>query len=298
MSRASGHLDLSPDFAGFAHVASYVTCDRPSAFDHEQGNPPPMLILLSPAKNLNESRSAGQAKTTPRFLDQAEELMSLMRGWSQDEISDLMKVSANIAQVNAGRFASWSRQSGAAQAAADMFDGDVYKMLEMATLDEASRRAADARLRILSGLYGVLRPADDVCAYRLEMGRKIPGHKAGTLYKFWGSQIAQSLVQDAAVAKTDTILNLASDEYAKSVDRKALADLRVVSPRCEDDRDGIRKMISFSAKRARGAMARWVLENEITQADELAQFDVGGYAFDPEASTADRPVFVRPYSAP
>lgn len=252
-----------------------------------------MLILLSPAKNLNEGRAAGHATTTPRFLDEAEELMGVIRGWSQTQISELMQVSANIAELNVGRFASWSRQSGADQAAADMFDGDVYKTLEMATLDDAARADAATRLRILSGLYGLLRPTDDVCPYRLEMGRKIPGHAAGNLYKFWGTKIAETLVQDAAAAGTDTVLNLASDEYAKSVNRAALGELNFISPRFEEDRNGTRKMISFSAKRARGAMARWVLEKGYTQPDDLAGFDVGGYAFDPDASTPTRPVFLK-----
>lgn len=252
-----------------------------------------MIILLSPAKNLNEGRAAGHATTVPRFLDQAEELISVMRDWSEIEIADLMKVSSKIAHLNFERFASWSRESGEAQAAADMFDGDVYKTLEMATLGDGTRIEAALRLRILSGLYGLLRPTDDVCAYRLEMGRKVPGHSAGTLYKFWGTKIADALVRDATNIQTDTILNLASDEYSKSVDRVALGTLRFISPRFEEDRKGVRKMISFSAKRARGAMARWVLENGLTELDELASFDVGGYAFDKDASTVERPVFLK-----
>jgi cytoplasmic iron level regulating protein YaaA (DUF328/UPF0246 family) len=252
-----------------------------------------MLILLSPAKNLNEGRSAGHATTTPRFLDQADELIAVMRNWSETEIADLMKVSPKIAKLNAERFSSWSRESGEAQAAADMFDGDVYKTLEMATLDDGTRAEATRRLRILSGLYGLLRPADDVCAYRLEMGRKVPGHSAGTLYKFWGTKIANALVEDAADVQTNIVLNLASDEYSKSVDRATLGELRFISPRFEEDRKGVRKMISFSAKRARGAMARWALENRYTDLEDLASFDVGGYAFDKETSTADRPVFLK-----
>lgn len=252
-----------------------------------------MIILLSPAKNLNEDRAKGHATTVPQFLDQAEELMAVMQRWSPAEISDLMKVSANIATLNAERFITWSRQSGAAQAAADMFDGDVYKTLEMATMSDPARAEAAQRLRILSGLYGLLRPTDDVCAYRLEMGRKLPGHPAGTLYKFWGSKIAQALVKDADAAQTDVILNLASDEYAKSVDQNALGALHVISPRFEEDRGGLRKMISFNAKRARGMMARWVLENGIKDPDDLVQFDVDGYAFDRETATKTRPVFLK-----
>ncbi|MEP0963169.1 MAG: peroxide stress protein YaaA [Roseobacter sp.] len=252
-----------------------------------------MLVLLSPAKNVNENRAAGQATTVPQFLDQAQELISISRTWTATEISDLMKVSAKIAELNVERFESWSRVSGAAQAAADMFDGDVYKTLEMATVDDATRADAARRLRILSGLYGLLRPTDDVCAYRLEMGRKIPGHPAGNLYKFWGSKIADALVRDATALDTDIILNLASDEYAKSVDRNALGNLRFISPRFEEDRKGVRKVISFSAKRARGAMARWILENGHTKGDVLPSFNVGGYAYDKDASSPDRPVFLK-----
>lgn len=252
-----------------------------------------MLILLSPAKNLNEIRAAGRATTTPKFLDEAEELVTVMRGWSEAEIADLMKVSPKIAQLNAERILAWARESGSAQAAADMFDGDVYKHLEMETLEEITRAEAGRRLRILSGLYGLLRPTDDVCAYRLEMGRKVPGHPAGTLYRFWGGKIAEALANDARKLGTDTVLNLASDEYAKSVDRASLGGLRLISPRFEEERNGVRKVISFSAKRARGAMARWVLENHYTDPGDLRLFDVGCYSFDAESSTPERPVFVR-----
>ncbi|MCZ4353387.1 YaaA family protein [Roseovarius aestuarii] len=252
-----------------------------------------MLILLSPAKNLNEPRAAGKATTTPRFLDQAEELISVMQNWTETDIADLMKVSPKIAQLNVQRISSWSRQSGTSQAAGDMFDGDAYKHLEMATMEDTTRAEAAARLRILSGLYGLLRPTDDVCAYRLEMGRKLLGHPAGTLYKFWGTKIAEALVEDAKNIKTDIILNLASDEYAKSVNRAALSDLRLISPRFEEERNGVRKVISFAAKRARGAMARWVLENRYTDADDLPRFQIGGYAHDSEASAPECPVFVR-----
>lgn len=252
-----------------------------------------MLILLSPAKNLNEIRAAGNASTVPRFLGQAEDLIRVMQTWSEAEIVDLMKVSPKIARLNLERFSAWSRQSGAAQAAADMFDGDVYKHLDMTTLDEGARFEAGRRLRILSGLYGLLRPTDDVCAYRLEMGRKLPGHPAGTLYRFWGRKIADALVEDAAALETNTVLNLASDEYSKSVDKTALGDLKLISPRFEEDRNGVRKVISFSAKRARGAMARWVLENDCHDSQELALFEAGGYSFDREASTPNSPVFVK-----
>jgi cytoplasmic iron level regulating protein YaaA (DUF328/UPF0246 family) len=252
-----------------------------------------MLILLSPAKNLNEARAAGRATTSPRFLDAAGELAAVARRWSEEEIGQLMKVSPAIARLNAERFAAWSSETGPAQAAGYIFDGDVYKHLEMTTMDDATLAEAARRLRMLSGLYGLLRPTDAVRAYRLEMGRKLPGHQAGTLYRFWGKKIAEAVKEDAAAIETDVILNLASEEYAKSVDRSALGDFAMVEPRFEEERGGKRKVIAFSAKRARGAMARWVLTQGVTEPADLSAFDVGGYAYDPDASTRDRPVFAR-----
>lgn len=250
-----------------------------------------MLILLSPAKNLNEARAAGKATTTPRFLDAAEELAGVARHWTDAEIRQIMDVSAAIAKLNVDRFSNWSRAADCA--AGLMFDGDVYKELDYGTLDDVALKAASERLRLLSGLYGVLRPTDAICAYRLEMGRKTPGHPAGTLYKFWGSRIAEAIVGDAAKIGTSTVLNLASVEYSKAVDRAALRDVSMISPRFEDERDGRRRMIAVMAKRARGAMARWVLETGVTAPEDLTGFDVGGYALDPESSTAQQPVFVR-----
>ncbi len=250
-----------------------------------------MLILLSPAKNVDEERAAGHAATSPRFLDEAEEIVSVARQWSEEDIGQIMNVSPAIAKLNVQRFASWSREGDCA--AGLIFDGDVYKELDFSTLDEFAVSAASRRLRLLSGLYGLLRPTDAIRAYRMEMGRKIPGHSAGTLYKFWGTKIAEAVAQDAAELGTDTILNLASLEYGKGVDTAALGGLTMVSPRFEEERGGKRKVIGVSAKRARGAMARWVLQTGAMERKELEAFDVGGYAFDSEASNKSRPVFVR-----
>ena len=250
-----------------------------------------MLILLSPAKNVDEERAAGHASTSPRFLAEAEEIVTVAREWSEDEIGQIMKVSPAIAKLNVDRFAGWSRDGDCA--AGLLFDGDVYRELDFGTLDEHAVSAASQRLRLLSGLYGLLRPTDAVRAYRMEMGRKCPGHPAGTLYKFWGSKIAKAVAQDAAEVGTETVLNLASEEYGKGVDRTALEGLTVVSPRFEEDRNGNRKVVGIAAKRARGAMARWVLQESIHEPRDLEAFDVGGYVFDAETSKVDRPVFVR-----
>jgi cytoplasmic iron level regulating protein YaaA (DUF328/UPF0246 family) len=250
-----------------------------------------MLILLSPAKNVNEARASGHAVSCPRFLDEAEEIVSVAREWSETDISQIMNVSAAISKLNVDRFADWSREGDCA--AGLMFDGDVYKELDFITLDELAMSASSHRLRILSGLYGLLRPSDAVRAYRMEMGRKCPGHPAGTLYKFWGTKIAKAIAQDAAEFGTNTILNLASIEYSKGVDGNALGDLTVVSPRFEEEKGGTRRVIGISAKRARGAMARWVLETGALEREELEAFDIGDYVFDAEASTLTQPVFVR-----
>ncbi len=250
-----------------------------------------MLILLSPAKNVNESRAAGKASTAPRFLDEAEELATVARTWSADEISQIMKVSASLAALNVDRFASWTRDGDCA--AGLLFDGDVAKELEYATLDADAQNSASRRLRFLSGLYGLLRPTDGVHPYRMEMGRKIPGHSAGTLYKFWGDKISAAVAEDAAAAGTRTVLNLASEEYGKAVRPSALGDVAMVSPRFEEQSGGKRRVIGVAAKRARGAMARWVLQTGAEDAADLRSFDVGGYAIDPGASDAGQLVFVR-----
>jgi len=250
-----------------------------------------VLILVSPAKNVNETRAAGHATTAPRFVDEAQQIVTVARDWSQDQISDIMKVSANIAKLNVERFAHWTPEGDCA--AALLFDGDVYRELDYGTLDEAGKSAGSQRLRILSGLYGLLRPTDAVRAYRMEMGRKIPGHEAGTLYKFWGTKIAKAIASDASEIDTDIVLNLASVEYSKAVDQAALGGLQFISPRFEEEKEGKRRVIGTAAKRARGAMARWVLESGATTRKQIESFDTGGYAYDPEASDAENPVFVR-----
>ena len=209
-----------------------------------------------------------------------------------------MSISSALASLNAGRFKNWSRDNGLRQAAGYMFDGDVYKHLEIDTLDAATLAEATRRLRILSGLYGLLRPTDEVNPYRLEMGRKIPGHPDGTLYRFWGSKISEALVEDAKSTSSRCVLNLASGEYAKAVDREALNGLDVIEPRFEEDRDGHRRVIGVTAKRARGAMARWVLENRITNPEDLTGFERGGFVYDQAVSTVHQPVFLKPSTVP
>jgi uncharacterized protein len=203
----------------------------------------------------------------------------------------LMDLSEPLARLNAERFAAFGGQP--AKPAALIFAGDTYAGLEARTLDADGLRWAQGRLRILSGLYGLLRPLDAIEPYRLEMGSRLANPRGGDLYAFWGDRIAQALNAAAEAAGTTVLLNAASQEYFGAVDRRAL-QLRVVTPVFLDARDGAEgKVISFWAKRARGAIARYVAEHRLTDPDDLRGFESGGYAWQADLSEPDRPVFLR-----
>lgn len=254
-----------------------------------------MLFLLSPAKALDYATPAGAVPhTQPLFIQQAAELIAVMREKSPQEIATLMKLSDALSSLNAVRYEAWSPKFTAqnAKQAALAFNGDVYEGLNAKTLNEAQLAWAQAHVCILSGLYGVLRPLDWMQPYRLEMGTKLATGKGKNLYQFWGAQIADYLNQRAAADISPVIVNLASEEYFKAVDRKALK-ARVVTCVFEEFRGDKYKIISFMAKRARGLMVRYAVENQITTVDKLKDFDVEGYGFDASASGLDRLVFRR-----
>lgn len=260
-----------------------------------------MLMLLSPAKKLDyDSPVRTTLHTQPLFVEQAETLVGLLRKQSTDDIASLMKLSENLATLNVERYQAWtphfdldnSRQALLA------FNGDVYEGLDAASLSDADLQWAQGHLAILSGLYGVLRPLDLMQPYRLEMGTRLANPRGRNLYAFWGSRIANHL--DAQLAKTggqvDTepgiVLNLASAEYFKAVDRKAL-QARVVECVFQDYKSGAYKIIGFHAKRARGLMARYVIEHRCTRPQELKAFAAAGYAYAADVSEEDRLVFRR-----
>ncbi len=255
----------------------------------------PMLIVLSPAKSLDYDTPVNVAKATePDFIPRSAELVSVLRELSPAALGSLMKISDPLAQLNAARFAGWSEtfdRSNARQALL-AFDGDVYDGLDARSLDKKQLDWAQRHLRILSGLYGLLRPLDLMQPYRLEMGTKLANPRGRDLYAFWGDQITQALNQAVAAAKSTVLVNLASEEYFKSV-RPSLLDVPVVSPVFEDWKGGRYKIISFFAKRARGMMARYAIENGITDPEQLKGFDRDGYAFDDAASGAQHWVFRR-----
>ena len=254
-----------------------------------------MLFLLSPAKALDYDTPAGTVPhTQPLFIKQAAELIGVMREKSPQEISTLMKLSDALSGLNAARYEAWSPQFTAknSRQAALAFNGDVYEGLSAKTLDEAQLAWAQAHVCILSGLYGVLRPLDWMQPYRLEMGTKLATSKGKNLYQFWGSQIADYLNERAAADISPVIVNLASEEYFKSVDRKALK-ARVVTCVFEEFRGDKYKIISFMAKRARGLMVRYAVENKVSVVEKLKGFAAEGYGFDASASGLDRLVFRR-----
>ena len=258
-----------------------------------------MLVVISPAKRLDWTVRATRPLSEPAFLDDANALASIARQLSVGDLRRLMGLSADLAQLNHARFSGYSDVSDPEQVrpAALAFAGDTYSGLRAGSLTEAEMSWAQDHLRILSGLYGLLRPMDAIQPYRLEMGSRLKNDRGAHLYAFLGDRLSCALNAQAKVVGTGLLLNCASQEYFGAVDPEAL-DLDVISPSFLEEKDGTSRTVSFFAKKARGAMARFVVSNRITQVKELTDFDFEGYAFDPMASTFDRPVFRRPYPQP
>jgi uncharacterized protein len=254
-----------------------------------------MLFLLSPAKALDyESPIPEVGHTLPAFVDDAARLIEVLRRKSPQQIATLMDISDPLAALNAARYGAWSRkftQRNARQAVL-AFDGDVYDGLQARRMGAADLEWAQQHLRILSGLYGVLRPLDWMQPYRLEMGTSLQVGDTANLYRYWGSRIAEHLNATIAADKTPVVVNLASQEYFKAVDRKALK-ARVIDCVFEEFKGGTWKIISFSAKKARGLMARYAITRRVETPRKLEAFNLEGYAFDPAASQPERLVFRR-----
>ncbi len=256
-----------------------------------------MLIVISPAKRLDWD-DARPASTEPKFLEDANRLAGLARQLAPADLKRLMGLSDALAALNHERFRVFDDTPAAevTRAAAFAFAGDTYLGLEAATLDAGALRFAQARLRILSGLYGLLRPLDAIQPYRLEMGTRFANSKGKTLYAYWGDRLARRLAEEADALGTGWLLNCASQEYFGAVPRDAHG-LRVVTPVFLDEKDGTARTIGIFAKKARGAMARFAIERRLTDPSSLADFDLGGYRLDPSRSETDRPVFLRPQPA-
>ncbi|MBZ8117818.1 peroxide stress protein YaaA [Roseovarius sp. LXJ103] len=253
-----------------------------------------MLVVVSPAKKLDMSAVDAPTPSAPHFADEANALAEVAKDLSEADLQKLMKISAPLAKLNAERFANFGHQD--TKQAALAFAGDTYQGLEAGTLDADEMAWAQDHFRILSGLYGLLRPLDAMEPYRLEMGSRLKTARGKSLYDWWGDRIATALNAQAETVGTDTLINCASQEYFGAVDPKALK-LDVITPVFMEERAGTPKIISFYAKKARGAMARFVIQNRLTTAEGLKDFDSGGYAFDAKASVPGKLVFIRPEAA-
>lgn len=259
-----------------------------------------MLIVVSPAKSLDyESPLATKKSSQPRLLDEASVLVGVMAKKSPADLQGLMSISPALAELNFDRFQDWQQPftTETARPAVLAFNGDVYTGLDAsACFTERDFTHAQKVFRILSGLYGVLRPLDLMMPYRLEMGSKVTNERGNDLYSYWRDDVTKLLAADIADSPgADVLINLASNEYFGAVDTEGLGS-RVISPVFLDSKDGgPHKIVSFFAKKARGSMSQFLIKNRITTIKGIKDFDGMGYSFDADQSTQDRPVFTRSY---
>lgn len=254
-----------------------------------------MLALISPAKTLDyETALPTDMHTLPRLLDQSQQLIDLSRKLSASDIAKLMTVSEKIASLNVERFRDWNSDFSFANArqAIFAFKGDVYTGLDAYSLSEDELKFAQNHLRSLSGLYGLLRPLDLMMPYRLEMGIRLKNARGTNLYDFWEDRITQLINQDLEQAGSKVLVNIASDEYYKSV-KEAKINAEIIKPVFLDQKNGKYKVISFYAKKARGLMARYIIQNRPEKAEDLKSFNTDGYYFDAESSLKGELVFKR-----
>lgn len=255
-----------------------------------------MLILLSPAKDMTIGAAPYPVRTTvPRLLDRSEEIMALLRHMPKAKLATLMDLSPKLAALNHGRNAEWTSTPGPANSSPALlaFTGEVYRGLDAPTMRPPDVAFAQRHVRVLSGLYGVLRPLDRIMAHRLEMGTPLvwaPGRKG--LYERWGDQITDLLRSDLKTSGTRTVVNLASTEYFRSVNTGRL-DARVITPHFKEDAGGRLKMVMVHAKRQRGRMCRAIIEGRLLDPEALKQYDRDGYTYRPELGTDTDWVFVR-----
>jgi len=254
-----------------------------------------MLILISPAKKLATATAAvTDHYTQAELLDDASQLQAILKEKNSFDIAELMKLSRPLADLNMQRFQAWQRPFNRenAREAIYSFRGDVYQAMDADTLDSSEIQFAQAHLRILSGLYGLLRPLDLIQPYRLEMGTRIANTRGRNLYAFWGSIITEAINRVLAAQGDDLLINLASGEYFKAVQPAAIKG-RVITPVFKEQRNGVYKIIGFNAKKARGMMCRYIIQNRLHEAGQLKQFELAGYRFSEAMSTSDQWLFIR-----
>ncbi len=249
-----------------------------------------MLVVVSPAKKLNMEVVENMDSTEPKFSKQAQDLAKLASSLSAGELKKLMSISDTLANLNKERFQKFGSQDR--KQAAFAFAGDTYQGFDSNSLDKDELNWAQDHLRILSGLYGILRPLDEIEPYRLEMGSRLKTERGNSLYDYWGSDLALSLNNEAKKTKSRALVNCASEEYFRAVDQSALS-LPTVTPVFMENTDKGAKIISFYAKKARGSMARFIIAKRLNEPQQLLDFDSGGYAYQPELSRPMKPVFLR-----
>jgi len=254
-----------------------------------------MLIVISPAKTLDyETPPKTKVFTTPDYLGHSQQLINRLRNFSSLDISDLMKVSAKIADLNFDRYESWKKPFTPKNAKQSIlaFKGDVYTGLNAETFKADDFKFAQNHLRVLSGLYGLLRPLDLMQPYRLEMGTKLETDKGKNLYEFWGSDITEGLNKQLKKIKSNTLINLASNEYFKSVKTKEL-NAEIITPAFKEYKNGEYKMIGIYAKKARGLLSRYIIENKLNDPEDIKLFNEEGYRFSKQLSKGNNWVFTR-----
>ncbi|WP_299715094.1 peroxide stress protein YaaA [uncultured Tenacibaculum sp.] len=252
-----------------------------------------MKIIISPAKSLDfETKATTEDYSTPRFLDQSEKLNKKLKTLSRKKLSELMKISDDLSALNYDRNQSWNMpfDLNSAKQAVFSFTGEVYRGIDVMTLKEDKIPALQDKLRILSGLYGLLKPLDLIQPYRLEMGTKLKVGRTENLYKFWDTTLADSLNDE--LEDGELLVNLASTEYFKALPKKVLK-VPMITPVFKDFKNGQYKTIMTFAKKARGLMVRYIIDNDVETVDQLKAFDVDGYGFSEELSKENELVFTR-----
>lgn len=253
-----------------------------------------MLVVLSPAKKLNENHPVKENATVPQFVDEAEKLINNLKKYSPKKLSKLMGLSDNLSELNVERYQEWQKEHNEknAKTAGLLFDGEVYSGLAADKFTKAQLSYAQNNLRILSGLYGLLKPLDLVHPYRLEMGTKLKISRKNNLYEFWGDKIVDEVNSMLENQKEQTLINLASNEYFKAINKKKLKG-NVVTPVFKDFNNGKYKAVMVYAKKARGMMANYIITNKIEKVEDLKGFDTAGYCYNEDASTTNELVFLR-----
>lgn len=254
-----------------------------------------MIVVISPAKTLDfEEKDSNLPMSEPRFLDKSQEIIDEIINYDSYSLEKLMKISTKLATLNRDRFQKWTTSLDTSKQALLAFRGEVYRGMDVGSLSHSELFYANEHLRILSGLYGVLRPFDGINEYRLEMGTKLKVNGLKDLYEFWDTTLEESLIEELKSHSNKTIINLASNEYFKAIEGLKNSDkVKVVTPIFKEYRNDKYKIITLNAKKARGMMTRYIIQNEIENIEDIKKFDIDGYSFNEEMSNENELVFTR-----